>query len=55
LGYALGSARECNSWYDGSRDRLSNVVVDEREMLIARIRALLLRYIRSLRKRRRAN
>ena len=55
LGYALGSVRECISWYNGSRDRLSNAVVDEREMLIARIRALLLGYIRSLRKRRRAD
>jgi four helix bundle protein len=55
LGYALGSVRECISWYDGSRDRLPNAVVDEREMLIARIRALLLGYIRSLRKRRRAS
>jgi four helix bundle protein len=53
LGYALGSVRECISWYNASRDRLPNAVVDEREMLIARIRALLLGYIRSLRKRRR--
>jgi len=53
LGYALGSVRECISWYEGLRDRLPHAVVDERELLIARIRALLLGYIRSLRKRRR--
>jgi len=52
LGYALGSVRECISWYEGSRDRLPPGVVDDRELLIARIRALLLGYIRSLRKRR---
>lgn len=52
LGYALGSLRECISWYEGSRDRLSDTVVDDRELLIARVRALLLGYIRSLRKRR---
>ena len=52
LGYALGSVRECISWYEGSRDRLLPGVVDDRELLIARIRALLLGYIRSLRKRR---
>ena len=55
LGYALGSVRECISWYNGSRDRLPNAVVDDREMLIARVRALLLGYIRSLRKRRRTD
>ena len=44
--------RECISWYEGSRDCLPRPVVDERELLIARIRALLLGYIRSLRKRR---
>ena len=49
LGYALGSVRDCISWYEGSRDRLPNAVVDDREMLIARIRALVLGYIRSLR------
>jgi four helix bundle protein len=53
LGYALGSLRECVSWYEGSRDRLASAIVDEREALIARTRALLLGYIRSLRKRRR--
>jgi four helix bundle protein len=52
LGYALGSVRECISWYEGSRDRLPPAVVDDRELLVARIRALLLGYIRSLRKRR---
>ena len=53
LGYALGSLRECVSWYEGSRDRLASAIVDEREALIARTRALLLGYIRSLRQRRR--
>ena len=53
LGYALGSLRECISWYEGSRDRLAPAIVDDRELLIARTRALLLGYIRSLRKRRR--
>jgi len=53
LGYALGSVRECISWYEGSRDRLPPAVVDDREFLIGRTRALLLGYIRSLRKRRR--
>jgi four helix bundle protein len=51
LGYALGSLRECISWYEGSRDRLPHAVVEERELLIARIRALLLGYIRSLKNR----
>ena len=31
LGYALGSVRECISWYEGSRDRLAHAVVDDRE------------------------
>lgn len=50
LGYALGSVRECISWYEGSRDRLLPAVIDDRELLIARVRALLLGYIRSLKK-----
>ena len=52
LGYALGSVRECMSWYEALRDRLSDAVVDKREALIARTRALTLGYIRSLRQKR---
>jgi four helix bundle protein len=55
LSYALGSVRECMSWYEASRDRLPAAIVDERELLIARLRALLLGYIRSLRRRRRGD
>ncbi len=53
LGYALGSLRETISWYEASRDRLPHAIVDDRQLLIARVRALLLGYIRSLRNKRR--
>ena len=36
LGYALGSVRECTSWYEALRDRLSDAVVDHRQALVAR-------------------
>jgi four helix bundle protein len=53
LGYSLGSVRECTSFYEALRDRLPDAVVDQRQELIARTRALTLGYIRSLRKKRR--
>ena len=53
LGYSLGSVRECISFYEALRDRLPEAVVDERQALIARTRALTLGYIRSLRRKRR--
>ena len=49
FGYALGSARECVSWYQAIRDAIPNETLDARLVLIARIRALLLGLIRSQR------
>ena len=49
LGYALGSARECVSWYQAARDVLPDEAIEERLHLLSRIRALLLGLIRSLR------
>lgn len=50
LGYALASVRECVAWYEDSRDLLAEKIVDDRLVLVARIRALLLGMIRSLRR-----
>jgi four helix bundle protein len=50
LGYALSSARECIPWYEALRDTLPDDVIDERVVLAARCRSLLLGLIRSLRK-----
>jgi four helix bundle protein len=49
FGYSLGSSRECISRYAGARDALAEAVIDERLLLLARIRALLLGLIRSYR------
>ena len=49
LGYALGSARECFTWYMTSRDVLGDDVVEARLVLVARIRSLLLGLIRNTR------
>ena len=51
LDYALGSARECLTWYEALRGTLPDRELDERGRLLARIRALLLGLIRSLRSR----
>ena len=50
LGYALGSARECVTWYESGRGILSEDVVDKRLELVTRVRSLLLGLIRSLRR-----
>ena len=49
LGYALGSARECLTWYQATRGVLPDSQVDERIRLLTRLRSLLLGMIRSLR------
>ena len=49
LGYALGSVRECVSWYQSARDILPDAVIDERLTLIMRARTMLLGFIRSIR------
>ena len=49
LGYSLGSARECVTWYHGARDVIAESVIDERLVLLTRIRSLVLGLIRSLR------
>ncbi|MFI5310070.1 MAG: four helix bundle protein [Gemmatimonadales bacterium] len=51
LEYALGSARECISWYEALGGTLGAAALDSRRLLVARIRALLLGLIRSLRER----
>jgi four helix bundle protein len=50
LGYALGSVRECLSWYEAARDVIPDDVVEERLALVARLRSLLLGMIKSLRR-----
>jgi four helix bundle protein len=50
LGYALGSTRECVTWFEAARDVLLDLVIEERLVLITRLRSLLLGMIRSLRK-----
>jgi four helix bundle protein len=47
LSYALGSTRECVPWFEASRGALLDSVVDERLVLIMRLRSLLLGLIRS--------
>jgi four helix bundle protein len=49
LGYALGSVRECVSWYQASRDILPDEVIEERLVLVMRNRTLILGLIRSIR------
>jgi hypothetical protein len=49
VSYALASVRECIPWYEALRDALSDATVDERILLVARLRSILLGLIRSLR------
>jgi four helix bundle protein len=49
LGYALGSTRECTSWYQALKNTLPRPSLDARLLLLSRIRALLLGLIKSLR------
>jgi four helix bundle protein len=51
LDYALGSARECIVWYQAARGVLPDDVIEQRLVLVARIRSLLLGLIRSTRER----
>jgi four helix bundle protein len=50
LGYALGSTRECVSWFEAARSALPDAVIEERLVLVMRLRSLLLGLIRSLRR-----
>ena len=50
LGYALGSTRECVSWFEAARGVLPDAVIEERLVLVMRLRSLLLGLIRSLRR-----
>jgi len=49
LDYALGSTRECVTWYEAAREALPDAVIDDRLCLLMRIRSLLLGMIRSIR------
>ena len=49
VGYALGSVRECVAWYETARGALADEVVDERLLLVSRLRALILGLLRALR------
>ena len=49
LGYALGSTRECLTWYEAARGTLPEDVLEQRQQLVTRTRSLLLGLIRSLR------
>ena len=51
LSYALGSGRECQSWYFTTADDLAAEVVECRLQLLARIRSLLLGLTRAARTR----
>jgi four helix bundle protein len=51
LDYALGSDRECVSWYCTAADVMPVDTMNDRFILLARIRSLLLGLIRSLRRR----
>jgi four helix bundle protein len=51
LGYALGSLRECVSWYRAATDHLEGIPGEDRLVVLARIRPLLLGLIRSTRAR----
>jgi four helix bundle protein len=52
FGYALGSVRECVSWYQAVRDTLPDDAIDARLLLIMRTRSLLLGLIRAQRENR---
>jgi four helix bundle protein len=49
LGYALGSTRECVSWYLAVQGEISDAVIDARLALLARLRAMVLGLTRALR------
>ena len=49
LSYALGSGRECQSWYFTAADDLTAEVIENRLQLLARIRSLLLGLTRAAR------
>ena len=49
LSYALGSGRECQSWYFAEADDLATVTVENRLQLLTRIRSLLLGLTRAAR------
>ena len=49
LSYALGSTRECVSWYEASLGAIDRLTLDSRLTLLERNRALLLGLIRSVR------
>jgi len=51
LDYALGSTRECISWYRTAADVIPSDTLDDRYIILARIRSLLLGLIRSIRRR----
>jgi four helix bundle protein len=48
-GYALGSARECSTWYMGLRGQLDASILNDRLALIARCRSLILGLMNSAR------
>jgi four helix bundle protein len=50
LGYSLGSARECITWYSGAEPILTQSVVANRLDLIMRVRSLVLGLISSVRR-----
>jgi len=50
LGYSLGSVRECVTWYLAGNDILDEATVESRLQLLARLRALILGLIRSIRR-----
>ncbi len=49
--YALGSTRECITWYEAMRDALPDDLINERLILLTRIRSLMLGLMRSIRER----
>ena len=51
LSYALGSGRECQSWYFTTADDLAAHIVENRLELLARVRSLLLGLTRAARAR----
>jgi four helix bundle protein len=55
LDYALGSCRECVSWYSATRTILPDDLIEQRLTLLTRIRSLLLGLIRSYRERKGSN
>ena len=48
-GYALGSTRECITWYEDAREDFPSGHCDQRQDLLARLRALILGLISQMR------